>query len=101
MAVKIDKTICDGCPDYNQGRCERICPGSLISKQGKKAEIIRKEECWDCAACVKACPRNAISLYLPEEVGGRGTELKVQQKNKSSIWIFDRADGSRKVYKTG
>ncbi|PTW00116.1 dissimilatory adenylylsulfate reductase beta subunit [Halanaerobium saccharolyticum] len=101
MAVKIDKNICDGCPDYNQGRCERICPGSLISKQGKKAKIIRPEECWDCAACVKACPRNAISLYLPEEVGGRGTELKVQQKNKRSIWIFDREDGSRKVYKTG
>lgn len=101
MAIKIDQSICDGCPDYQEGRCERICPGNLIAKEGEKAEMKRPAECWDCAACVKACPRNAISLYLPEEVGGRGTKLRVQQSEKRSLWIFDREDGSRKVYKTG
>ncbi|MFW6007111.1 MAG: 4Fe-4S dicluster domain-containing protein [Halanaerobiales bacterium] len=99
MSIKINKELCHGCPHRKEGRCERICPGNLISRKNGKAEIEHPQDCWDCAACIKSCPANAISLYLPEEIGGKGAELSAQLKNDEIIWIFRKVKGGEKKYR--
>ncbi len=97
MTIKIDKNRCNGCPGLEEGRCERICPGDLIRRRNNKAEIDYPEDCWDCAACVKACPLNAISIYLPKEIGGKGAKMSAKIKKDEIIWIFsDLKDGKCK-----
>ncbi len=98
MTVKIDKNICNGCPGRKEGLCERICPGNLIKRSRGKAEINKPGECWDCAACVKACPLNAIKLYLPATIGGQGGEMSARLKGKEIIWKFQGVE-TDKEYK--
>ncbi|MFW6256749.1 MAG: indolepyruvate ferredoxin oxidoreductase subunit alpha [Bacillota bacterium] len=99
MTIKIDKDLCHGCPGRKEGLCERICPGNLLSREDGKAKIDRPEDCWDCAACVKACPVNAIQIYLPEEIGGKGGKLAAQLKKDEIVWVMQDIEEQEKKYK--
>ena len=96
MSIQIDREKCHGCPQRQEGKCERICPGNLIKRNNGKAQIDKAGECWDCAACVKACPAKAISLYLPEEIGGKGGEMLVDIKKDEIIWEFKNVKNGNK-----
>lgn len=98
MTIKINYNLCNGCPGRNEGRCERICPGNLIEREDSKAVIKHKSDCWDCAACVKSCPLNAIKIYLPQEIGGKGGNLLAQVKEDEIIWIIKNNTGDSKKY---
>ncbi|ADL13468.1 4Fe-4S dicluster domain-containing protein [Acetohalobium arabaticum] len=94
MTVKIDKELCDECKE-----CIRICPGNLLYQAQSGAIMIRnKKNCWDCGACVKKCPQEAIEMYLPVEIGGRGSSLKASQKENKLIWKLKKFDGSKKQF---
>jgi len=41
------------------GTCEPECPSGAISS-GEPTYVIDAGKCTDCAACVSACPVNAI-----------------------------------------
>ncbi|AGB42211.1 hypothetical protein Halha_2337 [Halobacteroides halobius DSM 5150] len=100
MAVKVNKKLCNGCGSCKESRCMRICPGNLLYKtEDNKATIRDKRECWDCAACVKECPNQAIEMYLPAEIGGRGSTLKAKTKRDEIIWTLKKIDGSTKKFK--
>lgn len=99
MTIKINQQICNGCPGRKEGCCERICPGNLIKREEGKAHIERPQDCWDCAACVKACPMNAIKLYLPEEIGGKGGNLSAKAKKDEITWVFQGKNKKKKEYK--
>ncbi|TDX50984.1 4Fe-4S dicluster domain-containing protein [Orenia marismortui] len=95
MSVKINKSLCNGCGNSKESRCMRVCPGNLIYKnKDNQAEIRDKRECWDCAACVKECPRQAIEMYLPVEIGGRGSTLQAQDLGDKIVWKLNKLDGS-------
>ena len=98
MTIKINHDLCNGCPGRKEGCCERICPGNLIERKQGKAVITNKSDCWDCAACVKTCSMNAIKIYLPEEIGGRGGNLLAQVKGDEIIWIIKNNSGKYKKY---
>ncbi len=98
MTIRINPNLCNGCPGRKEGRCERICPGNLIERKQGKAVIEHKSDCWDCAACVKACPMNAIEIYLPEEIGGQGANLLAQVKEDEILWIIKNNSGDDKKY---
>lgn len=51
-------------------------------------------DCWGCAACVKACPTQAISYFLGADMGGRGTRLTVRSDWSRTAWAFARPDGT-------
>ena len=76
MSIEIDKKKCVKCK-----KCFSVCPGSLIgpNKDGK-ASIKYPKDCWGCCSCVKECKVNAISLYLGADIGGRGSQMTVEQK---------------------
>ncbi|MCK8826142.1 adenylylsulfate reductase [Natroniella acetigena] len=94
MAVKINHKLCNGCGQREKSLCVRVCPGNLLYKnEDNKAEIREKRDCWDCAACVKECLQQAIELYLPAEIGGRGSTLQAEQKKDKIIWQLKKVDG--------
>jgi adenylylsulfate reductase subunit B len=82
MAIKIDKKICIGCD-----RCTKVCPGNLLSiGKDSKSEICDPRECWDCTACMKECPVEAIEMYLFPEIGGSGSTLAVREEDNVMKW---------------
>ena len=100
MSVKINNDLCNGCGRSKEARCVRICPGNLLYRSAdNKAKIREKKDCWDCAACLKECPREAIELYLPAEVGGRGSTLKAKKKKDRIIWTLKKVDGTEEKFK--
>ena len=48
---------CDGC-----GHCVDICPSDImhIDTTYRRAFNVEPNMCWECYACVKACPQFAI-----------------------------------------
>lgn len=60
----VDTEKCMGC-----GKCEKVCPGGILSlNQTKKAEIANFKEfgwngCWKCEHCLAVCPTGAISIF--------------------------------------
>ncbi len=94
MSIQIDKNKCISC-----GKCGNVCPGNLIYNdlQGK-AFIKYPEDCWDCTACIKECPAQAIKLYLEEGIGGKGGYLYTSQERKDClIWHMVDKFGKEKV----
>ena len=59
MSTFVYMTRCDGC-----GHCVDICLSDImhIDKTTRRAVNIEPNMCWECYACVKACPQNAIDV---------------------------------------
>ncbi len=55
-----DKACVYGCLGY--GDCVRVCPFDAIHMQDDGLPYVDEEKCTACGLCVKACPRNIISL---------------------------------------
>lgn len=99
MTVKIDRQLCNGCGNSQESRCMRICPGDLFKKDSDNKAVIReKKDCWDCAACVKECPNQAIAMHLPVQVGGRGATLQARKEQKKIIWTLKKPDGENEIF---
>ncbi|MEG0005872.1 MAG: 4Fe-4S binding protein [Clostridium sp.] len=64
MSIRINREKCTGCT-----KCTRVCPGNLISIDGRVAKIKESDNCWGCSGCVKECPFKAIELCYEDEVG--------------------------------
>jgi adenylylsulfate reductase, subunit B len=86
MSIRIIEDKCAGC-----GKCERVCPGSLIAINSSGRAYMRFErECWACASCIKECGFGAIELYLGDDIGGKGTCLGVQRDGSRIDWNFTK-----------
>ncbi|MCW2276797.1 4Fe-4S dicluster domain-containing protein [Heliophilum fasciatum] len=97
MTLCIDRERCQGCNGHP--RCADVCPGNLLVL-GEQGQIASREpdDCWDCAACVKVCPRQALSLTLPPEVGGRGSRLWARQVGGKMHWTIVDGQGRTKNF---
>ena len=62
MPTFVYMTRCNGC-----GQCVDICPSDImhIDTTYRRAFNIEPNMCWECYACVKACPQFAIDCALP------------------------------------
>ncbi len=94
MSVHINNKSCNLC-----GICIDICPGNLLLQKEDEVLIRAPEECWDCAACVKECPTQAIELYLPSEIGGRGATLRAKKEGNERIWTCKNPAGKINEYR--
>lgn len=91
--VTIDYSVCNRCGGAEEKRCERICPGDLITQDEGGWPVVRpKEDCWACTACVKDCPVAAISLRLPFQIEqDGGASLKASARGSKTFWtVTDR-----------
>lgn len=85
MSIRIDQEKCIGC-----GKCEKVCPGSLIALEYNRAQIKYPRDCWGCAACVKECPIGAISIFLGADIGGNGGTMRAFLKGDILHWSIEK-----------
>jgi len=91
MTIHIDYSLCNGCPDRTEGYCEEICPGDLFFRQDGKAVMREPADCWDCFACVKACPRLALFGDLPFQISEVRHRLTARIVPNHIVWtLLDR-----------
>jgi adenylylsulfate reductase subunit B len=99
MPVHIDNKRCNGCPKRPEGLCEAICPGDLLYRKNGKAVIREPADCWDCFACVKACPCSALWIELPFQISETKVRLSARIKNNRAEWnLLDKKGTSIAVY---
>ena len=102
MGIYIDQNLCNGCgfPDH-ETPCNMACPGDLIFMQSNgKAEITCNADCWDCAACIKTCPQQAIDIRLPFEITGKPGTLKARAYREKTIWTAKDEKGNEQIFET-
>jgi adenylylsulfate reductase, subunit B len=91
MSVRIDLQACNGCGSRLESCCEEICPGDLFYRTGGKAALRDAADCWDCFACVKACPREALSVELPFQISEARNRLTARVRRDTILWkLCDR-----------
>ena len=97
--VRTDK--CDGCKGRDQAACMYICPHDLMkldidgSETGHamKAWNQEPEQCWECYACVKICPRQAVEVRHYADVVPLGASVQPLQSADSVSWTIKFRNG--------
>ena len=87
---------CDGC-----GHCVDICPSDImhIDPTYRRAINIEPNFCWECYACVKACPQNAIDCRGYADFAPLGHSVRVlREEAKGTIrGRSDSGTAARKI----
>ena len=94
MPVFVNPPKCDGCGHSKQPPCVRMCPGDLIEKNTatNKAYLKHALDCWDCLACVKACPEEAILFRLSFQMGFPNASLQPHVVPSQNIITWEAVD---------
>lgn len=102
MGIYIDHNLCDGCGyPHSETPCNMACPGDLIFMQSNgKAQICCNADCWDCAACIKICPQEAIEIKLPFEIVGKEASMKARAYRDKTIWTIKDEIGKEQIFET-
>lgn len=100
VALRIELERCTGCPGVAEPPCVRVCPGDLLRREEGKVRLLETDGCWDCASCVKLCPRGALALELSPELGGRGSRLFARTAGGRTRWLLYRAGGRVEEFET-
>jgi len=97
MPTFVYMTRCDGC-----GECVDICPSDImhIDKTLRRAYNIEPNMCWECYACVKACPHQAIDVRGYADFAPLGHSVRViREEEKGTIaWRITFRDGRQKNF---
>jgi adenylylsulfate reductase subunit B len=97
MPTFVYMTRCDGC-----GHCVDICPSDImhIDKTSRRALNIEPNMCWECYACVKACPQFAIDCRGYSDFAPLGHSVRVRrEEEKGTIsWKIKFRDGREKNF---
>ncbi|OEF97664.1 4Fe-4S dicluster domain-containing protein [Desulfuribacillus alkaliarsenatis] len=99
MTVKVNQNLCNGCNGIAESRCEAVCPGNLMTRDAEQLAYIRSsKDCWDCMACVKACPQQALQTKLPFQLAGYGSKLVPKSEKKQIHWTLTHPDGKVETF---
>ena len=97
MPTFVYMTRCDGC-----GHCVDICPSDImhIDETIRRAKNIEPNMCWECFACVKACPQNAIDVRGYADFAPMGHSVRVlREEEKGTIsWKIKFRNGKEKHF---
>lgn len=86
---------CDGCRERQEVACREICPSDILhlDEVTGKAVNIEPDQCWECYACVKACPRSAMQIRGYSEGILLGARLTPQRGRKHIDWEVESRGG--------
>lgn len=94
MPTFVYMTRCDGC-----GHCVDICPSDImhIDKTYRRAYNIEPDMCWECYACVKACPQNAIDVRGYADFAPLGHSVRVNRDEEKGViaWRIKSRNGEK------
>ena len=98
---------CDGCKGQDKTACMYICPHDLMrldmdgseTSHAMKAWNQEPEQCWECYACIKACPENAIECRSYADVTPLGGMVQPLRGSDSIIWTITFRNGNMKRFK--
>jgi len=97
---------CDGCKGQDQVACVSICPDDLMKLDqdgtetgwAMKAFNREPEQCWECYACIKSCPRQAIECLHYADLVPMGATVQPQRGNNSITWTISLRNGKIKQF---
>ncbi len=103
--VRTDK--CDGCKGHAKTACMYICPHDLMALDedgsatghAMKAYNQEPEQCWECYACVKICPQQAIEVRHYADVVPLGASVQPLRGVDSITWTIRFRNGNMKRFK--
>lgn len=97
MPTFVYMTRCDGC-----GQCVDICPSDImhIDPIYRRAYNIEPNFCWECYACVKACPQQAIDVRGAADFAPLGHKVRVRREEEENTiyWKIKYRDGRLKEF---
>ena len=97
--VRTDR--CDGCKGRDEPACVHICPHDLMKLDidGTRTGHVMKawnqepEQCWECYACVKSCPRHAVEVRHYADIVPLGASVQPVQGSESIRWTVKFRNG--------
>ncbi len=83
-----------------------ICPHDLmlldndgsVTGHAMKAFNQEPEQCWECYACVKICPQQAIEIRHYADVVPLGASVQPLRGSESIMWSIKFRNGNRKRF---
>ena len=102
--VRTDK--CDGCKGRGEAACMHVCPHDLMkldvdgsgTGHAMKAWNHEPEQCWECYACVKSCPRHAVEVRHYADVVPLGAFVQPLPGTGSITWTIRFRNGITKRF---
>jgi adenylylsulfate reductase subunit B len=96
--VHTDK--CDGCKDSDVAACMYICPHDLMALDPERMKAFNQEpeQCWECQACVKACPNHAVEVRAYQDVVPMGGAVIPVRTDQTITWTIKFRDGEIKQF---
>lgn len=100
MAIKIDFEKCTGCPQRGEPMCVEVCPGDLMARDDENGKVLQrsKSDCWDCMACVKVCPHEALEVRLPYEIADYKASLMPRVRRDCIVWTVTDIEGREEKF---
>lgn len=98
---------CDGCKGQDKTACVYICPHDLMkldtdgaeTGHAEKAYNQEPEQCWECYACVKICPQDAIEVRHYADIVPLGPSVQPVLGEGSIMWTITFRNGNTKRFK--
>jgi adenylylsulfate reductase subunit B len=97
---------CHGCSDQPGTACVDICPHDLMKLDRDGAETghalkafnQEPEQCWECYACVKSCPQQAIEVRHYADIVPLGGAVQPLRSDDSISWSIQFRSGATKQF---
>ena len=106
MPTFVRTDMCDGCQGCDEAACVYICPHDLMrldtdgSVTGHAMQAFNQEpeQCWECYACVKDCPQNAIEARPYADIVPLGASVQPLSGDGSIVWNIRFRNGIQKRF---
>jgi|GEM_PF-24293 len=88
MPAYINPARCDACSARATPACVHICPSDVLHFDSALGQPVNVEpdQCWECYACVKACPQGAVQVRGYADVIPLGALLAPRRSDHSIAW---------------
>ena len=100
MPTFVHTEKCDGCASSARVACMHVCPHDLMAldKARMKAFNREPEQCWECQACVKACPHGAVEVRSFQDWVPMGGAVVPERRDDAIEWTITFRDGEVKRF---